>query len=385
MSFLFARRPERSAAASEKATTQAEDAGAEAQAREASGDAATESNKPRKTHRLILTPPADIEIPPRPPLSNTQQARVDEIRAYVVELHGAGLAEDDPYYAFEETWVHEDYLPERYLIATGWDVAAAKTRIRSTLEWRRSFQPECISPDEVKPEALTGKHFISGFDKQGRPIFTVCPRHENTKNYDQQLRYMVWSFERCIQLMPTGVTQLNLVMSLEGNNAANNPPMSSSRTALNIMQGHYPCRLARAICNRGPWFFSVFFRIISPFIDPVTRQKIFFNPNMTSFANNDQVTTEWEGGEYDYEWDFESYWSQMLDYCGLNPDGSRVQGPVPVDKNKELGPASSGSKGQATATAPATAANGNAEAVAPAHATEETVAPSGANGTASHK
>ncbi|CAD6903081.1 unnamed protein product [Tilletia controversa] len=332
MSFLFARRPGTSRAPSIAPSV------ADADVANGSTTPAPETeNKPAKTHSLLLTPPADIEVEALPPLSSDRQSQVDDLRKHLVELHHEGLAQDDPYYGFEEAWIHEVLLPERYLGAVNWDLAAAKVRIKATLEWRRSFQPECISPDEVKPEALTGKHFIGGFDKQGRPILTVTPRNENTKSYDRQLRYMVWSFERCIQLMPKGVFQLNLVMDLEGNNAANNPPMSTSRAALNIMQNHYPNRLARAICNRGPWFFTLFFRVVSPFVDPITRQKILFNPSMTSLANPDQIATQWEGGEYDYEWDFDSYWSQLLDYCGVNPDGSRVSGPVPVDQNKTMG------------------------------------------------
>ncbi|KAK0555754.1 hypothetical protein OC846_000400 [Tilletia horrida] len=302
------------------------------------GDASAAATTPStKTHKLLLRPPANIQVLPRPTLSAEQQTKVTELRKHLVELHKSGLPEDDPYHSFEAAWIEEDYLPERYLKAVNWDLNAAKARIKATLEWRRSFQPERIPPDEVKPEALTGKHCISGFDRQGRPFFTVTPRHENTKTYDRQMRYMIWSFERCIQLMPKGVTQLNWVMSLEGQNQANNPPLSYSRIALSLVQQHYPERLSRAICNRGPWFFSLFFKLISPFIDPNTRAKVFFNPHMTDFADPEQISTEWEGGQHDYEWDFESYWAQLTEYCGLKGDGSRLQGPIPVDQNKLVG------------------------------------------------
>ncbi|KAL9938733.1 hypothetical protein V8E36_002452 [Tilletia maclaganii] len=336
MSFLFGRRPN---ATGDKADATAPDAtAADATAAQNGHAASTSGPASGKTHKIILTPPEDIEVPPPPVHSPEQQAKVDQIRAYVVDLHETGLAKDDDYYPFEEKWVHEDFLPERYLGATNWDLNAAKARIKSTLEWRRDYKPECISPDEVKGEALTGKHLISGFDRQGRPFYTVTPRNENTKNYDLQMRYMVFSFERVISIMPKGVYQLNMVMSLEGNTSANQPPMSQSRIALNLMQNHYPNRLARAICNRGPWFFTPFFRVISPFIDPVTRAKVFFNPPMTSLADPSQITTEWEGGQHDYEWDFESYWSQLLEHCGINPDGSRVEKPTAPATELSNGP-----------------------------------------------
>ena len=45
------------------------------------------------------------------------------------------------------------------------------------------------------------------------------------------------------------------------------------------MQEHYPERLAVAVCYNLPWIFAVFWKAISPFIDPNTYRKIrFVNP-----------------------------------------------------------------------------------------------------------
>lgn len=38
----------------------------------------------------------------------------------------------------------------RYMRAAKWNFADAKKRIQGTLEWRREFKPELISPDEVR-------------------------------------------------------------------------------------------------------------------------------------------------------------------------------------------------------------------------------------------
>lgn len=44
--------------------------------------------------------------------------------------------------------------------AAKWNFEDAKKRIQGTLEWRREFKPDLISPDEVKIEAETGKMYV---------------------------------------------------------------------------------------------------------------------------------------------------------------------------------------------------------------------------------
>jgi hypothetical protein len=41
--------------------------------------------------------------------------------------------------------------------ASKWKPEDAKRRIKGTLEWRREYKPELISPDDVGIEAETGK------------------------------------------------------------------------------------------------------------------------------------------------------------------------------------------------------------------------------------
>jgi hypothetical protein len=41
--------------------------------------------------------------------------------------------------------------------ASKWNISNAKTRIKSTIEWRREYQPELIKQTDVAVEAETGK------------------------------------------------------------------------------------------------------------------------------------------------------------------------------------------------------------------------------------
>ena len=59
---------------------------------------------------------------------------------------------------------------------------------------------------------------------------------------------------------------------------AKNPSIGTARTVLNILQTHYPERLGLALIAHLPWLLHAFYKLITPFIDPVTRLKMVFNP-----------------------------------------------------------------------------------------------------------
>jgi hypothetical protein len=52
------------------------------------------------------------------------------------------------------------------------------------------------------------------------------------------------------------------------------PSVSNARHFLNIVQNHYVERLGRAIVVNLPFLLNFFFKAISPFLDPVTRDKV---------------------------------------------------------------------------------------------------------------
>jgi hypothetical protein len=59
---------------------------------------------------------------------------------------------------------------------------------------------------------------------------------------------------------------------------AKNPSIGTARTVLHILQTHYPERLGLALIAHLPWLLHAFYKLITPFIDPLTRLKMVFNP-----------------------------------------------------------------------------------------------------------
>ena len=87
---------------------------------------------------------------------------------------------------------------------------------------------------------------------------------------------------------------------------------------LNILQDHYPERLGRSFVINVPFLLNAFYKMINPFIDPVTRGKLKFNPNCIKegyFESNMLVKENW-GGDRTLEYVHEKYWPALLKLTG---------------------------------------------------------------------
>lgn len=206
---------------------------------------------------------------------------------------------------------------------------------QDTLEWRREFHPEIIPPDEVAPEGETGKHVLTGFDRNGRPILYLRPGRENTKTSPRQIRYMVWSLERAIDLMPPGQGTMTIIVDFHGASLSTVPSLGTARHVAHILQNHYVERLGRAFVCNTPRFINAFFTALSPFLDPITKDKIRFNePNITEFIAPDQLDMQFAGGTYPYTFKFGDYWDALVSQCGILPDGRRAKVAEAIDRGE---------------------------------------------------
>lgn len=85
---------------------------------------------------------------------------------------------------------------------------------------------------------------------------------------------------------------------------------------LDILQTHYPEHLGRAVIINLPFLINAFFKIITPFVDPITRPKMKFNPQVVPdglFTAN-QCWKEF-GGNCEFVYNHEIYWNSLLTLC----------------------------------------------------------------------
>ncbi|KAI0635576.1 CRAL/TRIO domain-containing protein [Trametes polyzona] len=280
-------------------------------------------------------------LPPQLKLSEAQQALYDEVLKhfdrddYVLPgVENGSLTEDEKFWLSCECllrYVHEEYgflihdlsiasqasySSNRFIRAIKWASAqAAIKRLEETLKWRREYGIyDLITASHVEPEAVTGKMIIWGYDADNRPALYLRPSKQNTEESIRQVHYVVWALERLTELMGPGVETLALMVDFA--DRAKNPSLGQARTVLNILQTHYPERLGRALVVNVPFLVNAFFKLITPFIDPLTRPKLRFNPNCLGegLFTPDQLISEW-GGSAHVEYVHERYWDPLVRMC----------------------------------------------------------------------
>lgn len=63
-----------------------------------------------------------------------------------------------------------------------------------------------------------------------------------------------------------------------------------------------------------PWVVWGFFKLITPFIDPLTREKLKFNEDMNQYVPTEQLWTEFDG-QLEFEYEHSVYWPALIKLC----------------------------------------------------------------------
>ncbi|KAH9999154.1 CRAL/TRIO domain-containing protein [Xylariaceae sp. FL0662B] len=264
-------------------------------------------------------PAADSRPLEKPALTADQQTKYDWLleRAKSWSEVPSTMGKSGPLTDSERMWLTMECLL-RYLRATKWHEKQSEKRLLETLTWRREYGVESLTPEHIGPENATGKQFTVGYDKQARPCHYLNPGRQNTDVSPRQVEHLVFMLERVIELMPAQQETLSLLINFQQSKNRSNtaPGIGQGREVLHILQTHYPERLGRAMIVNVPWVVWGFFKLITPFIDPLTREKLKFNEDMTQYVPKEQLWTEFKGGELPFEYDHDVYWPALQRLCG---------------------------------------------------------------------
>ncbi|KAG8876275.1 hypothetical protein FRB98_007383 [Tulasnella sp. 332] len=273
-------------------------------------------------HQVPIPPPhrnaAELT---RPTLTEQHQTKLDIVMKHFSGEYKLPDVEEDKQSLMEEEqyWLSRECML-RYLRAAKWDEKSAMIRLEATLKWRREFGfYDQMTNEYVEPQALTGKELVFGYDVDGRPALYMFPSRQNTdattaEKQRHQLQFAVWVMERAFDLLPVGVE--NIAFMIDFSDKAKSPSLSTSRYMLSYLQNHYPERLGRGLVLNVPYLVSLFFKVMMPLVDPVTREKIKFNPEVVKdgMFTADQVITKW-GGKAELPYEHEVYWPALIKMC----------------------------------------------------------------------
>ncbi|KAH8916776.1 CRAL/TRIO domain-containing protein [Atractiella rhizophila] len=204
---------------------------------------------------------------------------------------------------------------ERVLRSVKWDEGKAIARLEETLVWRREYIDTIEGFDTtVEPESESGKMYILGYDTLSRPCLYMHPYRQNTTESPRQIQFLVYQLEACIALMPPHCESLCICIDFGSKKGVKSNPTSvnNSLQTLTILQNYYVERLGKAIGIDLPWLFGAFWKVVSPFVDPVSKSKIVFNAtDLDQYVPPDQREKSCFGGTCAFEYDHATYWSDL--------------------------------------------------------------------------
>ncbi|EFX03972.1 cral trio domain containing protein [Grosmannia clavigera kw1407] len=270
-----------------------------------------QADGPRKTPFEL--PEAGCKPAARPTLTDAQKTKYDWLLEQAKSWTEVASEKDKggPITEAEQLWLSRECLL-RFLRATKWNEKEAAKRLQETLSWRRDYGVESLTADYISPENETGKQLILGFDKETRVCQYLNPGRQNTEVSPRQVEHLVYMLERVIDLLPPGQETLSLLINFKQGKSRTNtaPGIGQGREVLHILQTYYPERLGRALIVNVPWVVWGFFKLITPFIDPLTREKLKFNEDMNQYVPSDQLWSDF-GGKLQFEYDHAAYWPAL--------------------------------------------------------------------------
>ncbi|CAI9110766.1 OLC1v1010844C1 [Oldenlandia corymbosa var. corymbosa] len=213
-----------------------------------------------------------------------------------------------------------DACLRRYLEARNWNVAKAQKMLEESLKWRATYKPEEIRWHEVAEEGETGKVSKANFhDRSGRTVLIMRPGKQNTTSPEGNVRHLVYLMESAILNLPEGQEQMSWLIDFNGWSLNTNIPISTARDIINVLQNHYPERLAIVILYSPPRIFEAFYKVVKYFVDAKTSEKIHFvYPNnkdsmelMKTFFDSDNLPSEF-GGKTTLNYDHEEFSRIMI-------------------------------------------------------------------------
>lgn len=253
--------------------------------------------------RRIHTAPAASTIPPKEKLEE------------LIESH-----------RHRESDFLNDACLNRYLTARSNDPEKAATQLIASLEWRASYGPTKLHlnhlPD-LRRAAETGKMFVlPNPDRLGRAVIVMRPGLENqASEAESNIRYLVYTLERASKLSESASGDGKFVVVVDffsGKvSVSTSPGLAVMRETTSILQNHYPERLGGMVLFEAPSFFTGLFRLLRPFVDPVTREKIHFAKRGVPLPEVEcldaAAVPKDYGGTLEYEFDLDEYFASRSD------------------------------------------------------------------------
>jgi hypothetical protein len=164
----------------------------------------------------------------------------------------------------------------RFLRNESFDVERALERMHVNAKWWVEYGMEGFAAEDEFDEQ--GPCFVCGEDRWGRPTLVCRPCVHVVHDEQESLRVAkraVYTVQRCIERLPTGEEQFNLIYDVGGLKMAN-MDTTFVRELVGALQNQYPGRIDRIFVINSNCVASALWPIVSAFLDASAKAKIKF-------------------------------------------------------------------------------------------------------------
>lgn len=198
-----------------------------------------------------------------------------------------------------------DELLWRWIKAKG-GVVEAEQALVTHAQWR--IELGRISKADIQNELAAEKVFLQGCDLRGRPVLVVLgARHIiRQRDLDETKRLITYALEAAICGADTSKNPLGQILCLFDLSGIGlgNLDAKALQAVFEVLQQHFPESLSELWFLNTPMLFYGLWKVVSPFIQPATKDKITFLSGRTRgavLAENvsPQVLPACYGGEAD--------------------------------------------------------------------------------------
>ena len=199
-------------------------------------------------------------------------------------------------------------------------------------------------------------NIVRGHDRDDRAVFFAFPRRKaGTADGEQAfVDSLVYTIERtlaCSEFRSVG-RQDQLIVVLD-TKAGSCPPVKTLQSAIGILQKHYPGRLKGCVILNAPYVLRTAWKMLKPFVHPVTYQKYIFGPSQNNPKNQAALIAELFDesqampvlmpgrGKLTAPVDVDRFLNEVpfhLLYDEYSPGGGTISNPVDVRKEELISP-----------------------------------------------
>ncbi|CAN6347250.1 unnamed protein product [Urochloa humidicola] len=179
-----------------------------------------------------------------------------------------------------------DVVLLKFLRARDFRVRDAHAMVLRCAAWRAEFGADAVLDEDLGFKDLEGVvAYMHGWDREGHPVcYNAYGVFKDRAMYervfgdgDRLARFLRWRVQvmergvRALSLRPGGVNAIIQVTDLK--DMPKRELRAASNQILSLFQDNYPEMVARKVFINVPWYFSVLFSMISPFLTERTKSK----------------------------------------------------------------------------------------------------------------